>query len=216
VSIYKDEKISAVRRQAQDPTALVQRENLLHLTSPTGDSEVIYVASLAVLAWSADDFMACLAAAAARGATIVALDSRRRIEPGARAPELAEAVREFIASKRRPQVGGWLIGAAASVASRNRDIEARLMLIADDWPRDDPPTPELLLRAGKVRAGMQKATPMAYQTAAKHLGKRPEARRKHQMTDQRIAHNQARKNLMPKSETTRPQTVAVLTVATAV
>src|SRR5579859_2512573 len=116
--------------KAHSPADLTERAELLRRTSRRRGAETIYVASLGVLAWQAEDFMACLGGAAARHATIEALDTGRKIPPTATAKELAEALSEFLASRRRHQTtGGRLAGVQASRALRMEDAQKRKALI---------------------------------------------------------------------------------------
>jgi hypothetical protein len=159
-----------------------ERGSLLRPSSRRA-GEVICVASLAVLAVSTEDFMAVCAAAAGRGATIVAHETETRIEPGAGAEALSAAVAAFRDCRRRSNIVGerWKPGAAASVAKRQADIVARVALFAEDWAKREIPTPVLLLRGGKKRKGGRDIVPMSYQTAAKILGKRPAAQKKREV-----------------------------------
>lgn len=158
--------------KAHSPSDLKERAELLRHTARRRGDETIYVASLGVLAWVAEDFMAALGAAAARTATVVATDTGRTILPTAIASELAEALSEFLAARRRHQTtGGRLAGVEASRAVRMADTKERAALIADDWHGTEVGTGELLDRAGKVRRGRR--VPMAWTTAVRLLGRRP-------------------------------------------
>lgn len=158
--------------KAHSPADLKERAELLRKTGRRRGDETIYVASLGVLAWVAEDFMACMAAAAARNATIYALDTGRSIPPTATAKELAEALSEFLASRRRHQTtGGRLAGVNASRALRMEDAQKRKALIEADWHGTEVPTSVLLDRAGKERRG--RWVPMAWATAVRLMGRRP-------------------------------------------
>jgi hypothetical protein len=158
--------------KAHSPADLKERAELLRRTNRKGGGEIIYVASLGVLAWVAEDFMTAMGAAAARNAAVVSLDTGRTIPPTATAGELAEALSEFLAARRRHQTsGGRLAGVEASRKLRMADTAARAALIADDWHGVTSATEDLLLRAGKVRRGS--VVPMAWATAVRLLGRRP-------------------------------------------
>lgn len=158
--------------KAHSPADLTERAELLRRTSRRRGAETIYVASLGVLAWQAEDFMACMGAAAARHATVEALDTGRSIPPTATAKELAEALSEFLASRRRHQTtGGRLAGVQASRALRMEDAQKRKALIEADWHGTEVPTSVLLDRAGKERRGCW--VPMAWATAVRLMGRRP-------------------------------------------
>ncbi len=86
--------------KAHSPADLKERAELLRRTNRKGTTETIYIASFGVLAWAPGDFMDCMGAAAARGATVVALDTGRCIPPTAGAPELAGALGEFLTARR--------------------------------------------------------------------------------------------------------------------
>lgn len=159
--------------KAHSPADLKERAELLRPTGRRRGDETIYVASLGVLAWVAEDFMACMGAASARGATVVALDTGRSIPPTANAADLAEAQSEFLAARRKQTSGDRLAGVAASKAKRMADTKTRLALIEADWHQPIVPTSELLLRAGKKRRG--RIVPMAWRTAVDSLGRRPTA-----------------------------------------
>lgn len=158
--------------KAHSPADLKERAELLRRTGRKGGAEEISVACLGVLAWVAEDFMAAMGAAAARNATIVALDTARTISPTATAVELAEALSEFLTARRRHQTsGGRLAGVEASRKLRMADTAARAALIADDWHGVTAATDDLLARAGKMRRG--RLVPMAWSTAVRLLGRRP-------------------------------------------
>jgi hypothetical protein len=116
--------------------------------------------------------MAAMGAAAARNATVVALDTGRTISPTATAADLAEALSEFLTARRRHQTsGGRLAGVEASRAVRMADTAARKALIEEDWHGVEVATDELLMRAGKMRR--DRMVPMAWATAVRLLGRRP-------------------------------------------
>ena len=169
---YED-AVKPRHRKSHSSEALTGRKELLRSTNRRNGEEVIYVASLGVLAWTAEDFMACMGAAQARNATLETLETGRRIEPTATTTELAEALRDFLAACKKHQTDAGR--QAAAVARRERDA-ARVALIADDWHRWEIPTPELLMRAGRVPQRRQDCVPMAYRTVVKWLGPRPTAR----------------------------------------
>jgi hypothetical protein len=195
VPTYRDILLPAKRR-GQSREAMTERASMLRATSRRPQDEVIYVASLAVLAWDAGDFGSCLAAAAKRQATIVALDTGRRVPPHVGADDWAEATKEFLAKRRSSEAGGGRkVGAEASKKVRMEDAQQRADSIRPDWTRNDIPTGELLLRAGKRRkiGGKSVVVPMAYATAVRYLGHRPEAQRKHRMSIATAERNRARR-----------------------
>jgi hypothetical protein len=180
VSTYRD-RLSVRKRIAHQPASLKERTSLLKPSS-RGSGEAIYVASLAVLAIGAEDFMAVCAAASGRSAAIVAHETETRIEPGAGADALHAALAAFLDSKRRSNSMGerWKPGAAASAQKRMEDAKRRAELIREDWGKREIPTRVLLERAGRKIGRRRDLVPMSYQTAAALLGKRPAAQKKHE------------------------------------
>lgn len=155
------------------PVALVERADMLRPTARR-TSETIHVASLVCLAWDAVDLMDVFAKAAARHATVVALDTGQEIPPTGDVSVYKDAVEAFAAGKRRARTAagrerGWKVAAE----NKRKETEVRLKLIADDWgkPEREVGTKELLVRAG--RGGR----PMAYTTAIRYLGSRLKAQR---------------------------------------
>jgi len=80
--LYRDE-LRPGERKLKAPEAMVERAAMLRPTGRKGRDETIYIACLGLLAWDLRDLLRCLASAQARGATIVALNTGRRIEPSA-------------------------------------------------------------------------------------------------------------------------------------
>jgi hypothetical protein len=194
-SIYRDVLVPAKRR-GQSREAMEARASMLRETRRKPIGETIYVASLPVLAWDVSDLTACLAAARARAATVIAVDAGLRIPPDAGADVLDEAVKLFLAKKRSAEAGGGRrVGAEASKRARMEDAQRRAESIRADWVRRDVPTPELLMRAGRQRKiGRSTVTiPMAYATAKNYLGHRPEAQRKHDLAVATAERNRARR-----------------------
>jgi hypothetical protein len=201
VPTYRD-KLSPRKRMSHSVVDLKERRSMLRPHSRQA-SEAIYVASFAVLAFTAGDFMDVVAAASARRAAIVTHESGRRIEPNAGADVLRDALAEFQSSKRRSERSGQggKPGGEASAAKRLADVTARVALIADAWKGRVVPTTELLLRAGRKPKGRRDVVPMAYQTAAKLLGKRPAAQKKADtdvFREQRRQEALARKAALPR------------------
>jgi len=172
VAVYRDEVKPEARRSHSDE-ALKERASMLRRTSRRHGTEAIYVASFCVLAWTPEDWMKCMAAAAERGAAIIALDTGTTVPPTADAKQMAEAFSEFLAGRRRAQTGeGRKVGALISAAARLADTKRRVALIEEDWKGRAFSTEELLLRAGRTPKGRRQVVPMAYNTAVLHLGKR--------------------------------------------
>jgi hypothetical protein len=178
VPTFRD-TLSVRKRIAHQPASLKERASLLR---PSGrePGEVIYVASLAVLAIGAADFMDVCAAASGRRAAILEHETGTLIPFNAGADALSDALNAFLDSKRRSEHAGekWKPGAAASAQKRMEDAKRRAELIREDWCQRGVPTAELLLRAGRKIGRRRDVVPMSYQTAALLLGKRPAAQRK--------------------------------------
>lgn len=161
VPTYSD-LLSPVQRKAHSLASLTGRRDMLRRAA----NEIV-VAALPCLGWDqVEDFLQCLAAIQARGATLVALDTGRRTAPDASPDEIAEAAREFVKGRRASRGGP----AGSQVSAERREAEANdaAMRIKDRWrlPTKDYPTDELLAEAKICR-----------NTANKYLRPRPEAQR---------------------------------------
>lgn len=167
VPIYQD-VLPPKKRMSHLAGNLTRRNEMLRPTSRP-DSEIIYVASLACLAWENLDFLRCLAAASARQATILALDTGRRISPEASSADVVDAATEFT-NGRRAKTGSGKPGHVVSVERRQAVSQKGAKKIENRWrlPSKDYPTLDLLAEAGISR-----------NTANLYLGNRPEAQRKH-------------------------------------
>jgi hypothetical protein len=170
LTIYQDELRPGERkRKAAD--AMVQRDAMFRPTGRRNREETVYVACLGLLAWDLRDLQRCLRAAQARGATIVALNTGRRIAPDAGAKETDEAQDDFTADKRRGAVRPGRLGHEIAREQRLADTARRLDLIREDWGNPAFNRDELLMRAGrKTKRGH--IQPMAYITARTALGVR--------------------------------------------
>ena len=168
--VYMD-KLGPKAIRNGNPAALVERAAMLKPTSRKLP-EQITVASFRCLAFSVVDLAAVIAAAAARCATLHALDTGVTIQPDAAGALVADQIAAFGKVVRR---GGQGRTHAEIAEQREADSAERCKLIAPDWPKPTPPTRELL-----VRAGVKPGKPMARATAIKHLGPRPAAQRAYQ------------------------------------
>ena len=174
-TLYVDELGPAARRR-KDPADLKQRALMLRPTTRR-EGETIKIMALCCMARTGLDFLAVLAAAAARNATIVALNSGRTIAPSASPAETLAAAQEVDGLWRRTGLGD---ARKAAAAAKVADTERRLGLIRDDWPKPDSEftTADLLHRAGsKPKRRGSKWVPMAPITARLALGRRPEVQR---------------------------------------
>lgn len=181
--IYCD-RLSTARRKARVPADLIQRASMLRRTKREPAGETIYVASLAVLAWTADDLSSVLAAISARHATLVALDTGLTIPPDAPMAVVAGAMQQFARGRRRVQTElGRRAGGVISAAHRSARAQAGCAKIADRWrlATEDYPTPGLLREADVSR-----------NTANLYLGRRPDAQKKHRNALAQAARNRAR------------------------
>lgn len=180
---YRD-TLSIARRKAHVAADLTQRTAMLRRTTRQADNETIYVASLAVLAWTADDLTGVLAAAAERHATVVVLDAGLSIPPDAPMAVVHQALQEFARGRRRAYTElGRHAGGIISSQRRAERAKAGCERIADRWrlPTQDYPTPDLLREADVSR-----------NTANQYLGRRPDAQKKHRNALAQAARNRAR------------------------
>jgi hypothetical protein len=163
VPTYVD-RLPPAKRKAHSPTSLVRRSELLR----SSGVEAIVVASWACLAWEQGDFLDCVAAACARGAILIALDTGRRITPDASPALMAQVAREFMSARRAAK--GGPTGYQVSADKRSAEAKAAALTIEGRWrlPTKDYPTDDLLAEAGICR-----------NTANRYLGKRLDAQRKH-------------------------------------
>jgi hypothetical protein len=180
VPTYAD-LLPPAKRKAHSPASLTARRNLLRGTRRQ-DIEAIVLPSLACLAWEQSDFLQCVSDASARGATLVALDTGRRIAPDASPGEVVEAAKEFMSGRRAK--GGGPVGYVVSAEKRSAEARAAAMRIKDRWelPTKDYPTDELLAEADICR-----------NTANFNLGNRPDAQRLHRNQMAQAARNRKRR-----------------------
>ena len=171
--------LDARDRYAHQPDRLTQRAAMLRPTRRHGGE--IVVASLAVLAWTAEDLMACLTLAMQRGASVRVLDADLTIAPDSGPDVLHQAAQAFAASRKRDQAAargerGGAVSAAARVAKATNKAET----IRAEWalPSEDYPTLALLGKAAISR-----------NTAKLYLGPRSAAQRIHQAKTKRIKNN---------------------------
>lgn len=171
VTTFHDE-IEARDRRGHSPALLGKRTEMLRPTTRKGSTERITVASLAVLAWSAEDMLECLTLALARGATVRVLDAGLEIPPTTDAPVLHQAAVAFREARTRGVVmERGKAGGEASGAAKRDAAKAKAELLRPYWclPSEDYPTDPLLKRFGLSR-----------NTAKLYLGPRDAAQRNHQ------------------------------------
>jgi hypothetical protein len=167
--VYED-VVTARARKAHRGDDLPERGTMLRPTGRTPAGEVIHVASLSVLAWTPEDLVSVLAAAAGRHASIRAHDIGLTIPPTDAAVHAHETVQAFIKSRHSAQTSiGRAGGSAVAAANRKAATAAKIELIRARWPLRDVSTRELLAEVG-----------LSYLTAKDHLGGRPKAQRNHE------------------------------------
>ena len=184
VTVFRDD-IDARDRRGHSTELLVKRSEMLRGTTRKGHTERITLASLAVLAWSAEDMLECLTLALSRGATVRVLDVGLSIPPTPDAVILHEAAKAFRTSRTRGVVmDRGKAGGMASAAQRIAEAKAKAETIRAEWalPSDDYPTLDLLAKAGISR-----------NTARLYLGKRDVAQREHQAALKRRETNATKK-----------------------
>jgi hypothetical protein len=151
-------------RRAHKAASLVGRASLLR-PSRRSDGETIYVASLAVLAWSVGDLLAVLTAAGMRGAAVVALDVGLTIPPSDASAVLHQAMQAFeLSRKADAALKAGEAGSKVSVERRTDAARAKCETIRREWRAhpSEPPTSDLLAKAGVSR-----------NTVKKYVGDRP-------------------------------------------
>lgn len=173
VATFRD-PLTARQRRAHSPASLTSRAELLHLTVRR-DTGTIWVASLAVLAWSDEDLRGVLAAS--RKGVLVAIAEDLTVPAG---PIDADAVvATWRAARARAQLEGQqLQGATVSAKRRRADSDAAIERIRDRWPLSSSEwsTAALLAEAGLSR-----------NTVNARLGGRELAQKRHQAADRRKA-----------------------------
>jgi hypothetical protein len=179
--VYED-VVTARARKAHRGDDLPERGAMLRPTGRKPAGEVIHVASLSVLAWTPEDLVSVLAAAAGRHASIRAHDIGLTIPPTDAAVQAHEAVQAFIRSRRNAQTSiGRAGGSAVAAANRKAATAGKIELIRARWPLRDISTRELLAEAG-----------LSYLTAKDHLGGRPKAQRDYERKMARKAAKESR------------------------
>jgi hypothetical protein len=173
VAVYRDE-LTASQRKRRAVGELEGRITLLRQTTRgRRGSEDIYVASLAVLAWTMADLLECLTLAQTRGATVHVLDTGLVLTPDAGPAALHQATKDFATGRKSSiaMAGGEVSGRLRSEAAR-----AKAKAMEPFWrlSSEEYPTIPLLARFGLSR-----------NTANLYLGKRPEAQRTHEAARKR-------------------------------
>jgi hypothetical protein len=158
--IIRLDKLSPDDRKAHRIDDLVNREMMLRPSGRKGG--VVYIASLAVLAWSAEDMLSCLTRAASRGMTVRVLDADLTIGADARAALLHKAAQAFAAAReRRREIERGRTGGSISGKKRSDAARAKAEAIKLKWADERFRTVDLLKEAG-----------ITYNTAKLYLGSR--------------------------------------------
>lgn len=151
-----------VKPYKRKPEFLTDRANMLRPTSRRNDDAFV-TASLACLAFDADDLLCVLTAAGERGASIIDLSAGITIKPRATNGELAKAAQIFAQARMKERaLERGKPGGDASGKKRSGEAKAGCALIEDKWPNPKYETADLLAEAKCV-----------YGTAVKILGRRP-------------------------------------------
>lgn len=145
VTIYRD-ILDTRARQAHQAADMVDRAAMLLQTGKPRAGEVIYVASLSVLARGKVEFAEVEAAAKLRGATFKPLDGHEIF-----------AIARIEGSRTQARENG----VKAAAAKRSADAEARAKAYEDDWKNPALRTEDVLAKMGLTR-----------NTANKYVGKR--------------------------------------------
>lgn len=173
VAVYRDEMTPSQRKRHMVGDLEGRIALLRQTTRGRKGGEDIYVASLAVLAWTLADLLECLTLAQSRGSTVHVLDTGLVLAPDAGAATLHQATKDF-ATGRKSSIG--MVGGEISARLRSEAAKAKAMTIEAEWklPSKDYPSPALLAKAGISR-----------NTANLYLGKRPEMQRIHEAARKR-------------------------------
>lgn len=181
VNVY-DDILTPRERRAHQTIYLVDRDQMLRPSSARR-AATIYIASLAVFAWSDADMLKAVTAAAAKGMTIRVLDVDLTIGPDAGAAVMSRAIEAFAEGrKRQTEFIRGQAGGKASAENREAKTRAAAESIKAAWARRDESTKELLARAG-----------ISLNTAKRYLGARPIAQRARDGADKRAAKAATRK-----------------------
>lgn len=183
VAIYRDELTPSQRKRHMVGDLEGRIALLRQTTRGRKGAEGIYLASLAVLAWTLPDMLECLTLAQSRGSTVHVLDTGLVLPPDAGPAALHQATRDF-ATGRKSSTG--MVGGEISARLRSEAARAKAETIRAEWelPSEDYPTLTLLARAGISR-----------NTAKLYLGSRAEAQRVHEAARKRRVRRESKSNV---------------------
>jgi hypothetical protein len=185
--IYCDDLTKAQQKRRRTDE-LKDRARMLRPTSRT-EPGIVYIAAWICFAWDSDDLLIAAGQAAARRDTIICVSDGTQLDP---VPNV-EALGKIVAGFRRARVDartepGREKGTVVAAARRKEDLARRLALIAEDWPKREHATKDLLARAGTKRG------PMAYITASLAFGARPKVQRAYDVKMEKAAQRKALKD----------------------
>lgn len=177
--MYRDHlSWAALKRKAP----LKERDaNLLRENSRTASGEVVYVASLTVLAWDNDDLLAVIMRLAARHETLTAIAEKVSINPVN--TDLDALKTAFRGALRRFSAKG-VTGGEASGKKRKAEAQAKIAAIRPYWGLSsvEYPTKTLCEEHGVSRP-----------TAFLYLGSRADAQQRHKASLATAESNRRRK-----------------------
>jgi len=181
VAVYRDELTLSQRKRHMVGDLEGRIALLRQTTRGRKGAEDIYLASLAVLAWTLPDLLECLTLAQSRGSTVHVLDTGLILPPDAGPGALHQATKDF-ATGRKSSIG--MVGGEISARLRSEAARAKAEAMKPFWclPSEEYPTIPLLKRFGLSR-----------NTANLYLGKRPEAQRIHEAARKRAVRRQEKK-----------------------
>lgn len=179
VILWRD-ALSPAERRRHKSQLLLDRKNMLRPT--TRKSQLtIYVASLAVVAWTMPDMLVFLTEAMKRAATIRVLDTDLTIQPDA-GPDVLQKATEAFARGRRSRLGmsAGKVGGKISAERRSAAAKAKADTVKPFWhlPSSEHPTAALVKRSGvslntlKLHHGPRPAAQRAYEAAQKRRQKK--------------------------------------------
>jgi hypothetical protein len=181
VTIFRDE-LDVAERKAHRKNDLAERNAMLRGSSRSMGA--VYMASLAVLDWSADGLVPAITLALSRGATLRVLDADLTIRPDASAADLAVAMAAFEASRKADRsIQRGSPGGKASAEKRAAEARARALSVFHLWqlPTREWPQPVIAQKAS-----------LSINTLKLYLPPRHEAQRDYQAEQKRLKTRAAR------------------------
>lgn len=165
---YVDE-LQPAERRGHRIAGLPERGQMLRKTSRHAD-QIIHVASLASFARNAEDLMIAISLASEINATIRDLSADITIKPNAKAKELKRAAEVFAEGRKRAaEVERGKAGGTKSGGVRARMAKEAALKFESDW-----------LEYDKTNKQISKESGLSVNTLKLYLGRRVEARARHQ------------------------------------